>query len=231
MSASAMTERAIMARVEPRALSIPSSRVRSSIVIESALKTRNAPTKSAVPAKKSSEILNPWSWLVISWVRVSERSACKPSPSPRSSLPRNSSTGVPSAASTAMPEILPGSSKAARAYGSGAMPNPNPPKEPPGIRRMPTSSSFSGPRGVPSVTLSPTFSPALSAEPPSRVISFPLSGNLPSVSSKPGASDADSGSTPKRRMLWTSGSPFCCFLSRMSDAGSERRGAADSTPS
>ena len=231
MSASAMTERAIMARVEPRARSMPSSLVRSSTVIESALKTRKAPTKSAVPAKKSSEMLNPWSWLVICWVRDSERSACNPSPSPRSSLLRNSSTGVPSAASTAMPEILPGSSKAARAYWSGAIPNPNPPKEPPGTRRMPTSSSFSGPRGVPSMTLSPTFSPVLSAEPPSSVISLPLLGNLPCVNSKPVASEADSGSTPKRRMLRTSGSPFGCFLSRMSDAGSERRGAADSTPS
>jgi hypothetical protein len=59
MIASAITERAIIARVEPKARSIPSSRVRSRIVIESALKTRNAPTKSAVPAKKRSEILNP----------------------------------------------------------------------------------------------------------------------------------------------------------------------------
>ena len=59
MSASVITERVIMARVEPSARNMPSSRVRSRTVIESALKTRNAPTKSAVPAKNSSEILNP----------------------------------------------------------------------------------------------------------------------------------------------------------------------------
>jgi len=39
------------------------------MVIERALKTRKAPTKSEVPAKKSSAILNPWSWPLISWVR------------------------------------------------------------------------------------------------------------------------------------------------------------------
>ncbi len=94
-----------MARVEPRALSIPSSRVLSRTVIESALKTRKAPTKSEVPAKKSSAILNPWSWPLICWVRVSDRSTCNPSPSLLSSLSSRSETETPSAASTAMPEI------------------------------------------------------------------------------------------------------------------------------
>ncbi len=63
-----------MARVEPRARSIPSSRVRSSTVIESALKTRKAPTNRAVPAKKSSEIWNPCNWLLTWSVRVEDRS-------------------------------------------------------------------------------------------------------------------------------------------------------------
>ena len=70
-----------MARVEPSALSIPSSRVLSRTVIESALKTRKAPTKSEVPAKKRSAILNPCNWPLTCWVRVSDRSTCSPSPS------------------------------------------------------------------------------------------------------------------------------------------------------
>ena len=216
-----MTERAIIARVEPRARSIPSSRVRSRMVIDRALKTRKAPTKSEVPAKKSRAILNPWSWPLISWVRFSERSACKPSPSPLSSLSPRSETETPSAASTAILEIWPCLSKAFWAKGKGAMPKARPPKDPPGIRKSPTSLNSFGPSGVPTVTLSPILSPALLAAPPSRVSSLPLRGKCPSVSSKPVARFADCGSTPKRRMLLTSGGPPFCPVSRMSEDESE----------
>ena len=218
-----------MARVEPRARSIPSSRVRSRTVIERALKTRKAPTKSEVPAKKSSAILNPWSWPLTCWVRVSDRSTCNPSPSSLSSFSLRSETETPSAASTAIPEIWPRLSKASWPKDNGTMPKASPPKDPPGIRKSPTSSSFSGPSGVPTVTLSPIPSPALLAEPPSRVSSLPLRGKCPSVSSKPVARSADRGSTPKRRMLLTSGKSFFCFFE--DERGRERiRGARPTLP-
>ena len=219
--ASTMTERPIIARVEPRARSIPSSRVRSRMVIERALKTRKAPTKSEVPAKKRSAILNPWSWPLTSWVRVSERSACRPSPSFLFRVSLRSETETPSAASTAILEICPCLSKAFWAKCKGTMPKASPPKEPPGIRKSPTSFSFFGPSGVPTVTPSPILSPALLAELPSSVSSLPLCGKCPSVSSKPVASFADRGSTPKRRMVLTSGRRFFRTLSRISDEESE----------
>jgi hypothetical protein len=109
--ASRMTERAIMDRVEPSALSIPSSRVLSRTVMESALKTRKAPTNSEVPAKKRSAILNPCNWPVTCWVRVSDRSTCSPSPSTLFNPSFSSATEVSSAASTTMPEICPRLSK------------------------------------------------------------------------------------------------------------------------
>src|SRR4028119_2159701 len=166
-AASRITERAIMARVDPKALSIPSSRVRSSTVIESALKTRNAPTKSAVPAKNSSASLNPCNWPVTSRVLVSLLSACRPSPRAPSSRPRSSPIGTPSAASTAMPETWPGLSKASWTKGSGAIPKATPPNDPPGILSSPTTLASRGPAGVPRVTSSPTFNPAPPPPPPS----------------------------------------------------------------
>jgi hypothetical protein len=100
-----------MARVEPSALSIPSSRVLSRTVIDSALKTRKAPTNSEVPAKKRSAILNPCNCPVTCCVRVSDLWTCNPSPSSRFNPSLRPATVVPSAASTAMPEIWPRLSK------------------------------------------------------------------------------------------------------------------------
>src|SRR5829696_4256452 len=78
------------------------------------------------------------------------------------------------------------------------MPRASPPKDAPGIRKSPTSFNFLGPSGVPIVTLSPNSSFVISAELPSSVSSLRLCGKWPSVSSKPVASPADCGSTPKR---------------------------------
>ena len=91
-----------------------------------------------------------------------------------------------------MPETWFGLSKASWTKGSGAIPKASPPNDPPGILSSPTTLASLGPAGVPSVTLSPISSPAPSAAAPSMVSSRRSSGNLPSVSSKPVASSADS---------------------------------------
>ena len=123
-----------------------------------------------------------------------------------------------------------GLSKASWTKGRGAIPKASPPKDPPGILSKPTTLASLGPAGVPSVTLSPISSPAPSAAAPSMVSSRSFSGNLPSVSSKPVASSADSGSTPKRRMLWISGRPSSVLRSRIREDATEYRGAAEPTP-
>ena len=201
-----------MARVEPRARSIPSSRVRSRTVIERALKTRKAPTKSEVPAKKSSAILNPWSWPLTCRVRVSDarpanprRVFCPVSPRGprRRRLPRPRRRYRRSGPACRRP---PGRRAKAPCR------KPRPPKDPPGIRKSPTSSNSLRSFWSSDRDRVPDPEPRALGRSPVEGSSLPLRGKCPSVSSKPVASSADRGSTPKRRMLLTSGKSFFFFF-------------------